>query len=283
MNLPLEFIPATGDGRFGAAAIAEDLRAVRERAPLVHNVTNFVAMNVSANALLAVGASPVMAHAAGEVGEMAALASAVVLNIGTLDEAWIEAMLRAGQAANRKGIPLVLDPVGAGATGLRNEACRRLLGELRFSLIRGNASEVASLLGESGQTRGVDSSLAGLGALEERVCRFATERQAIVAVTGPSDFVTDGRRRWRIDNGHILLTRITASGCSLSSLCGAFLAVEKDPLLAAAAALAYFSLCGERAAEKAQGPGSFQVALLDALAATMDSEWTSGLRLSVGG
>ncbi|AMV73274.1 hydroxyethylthiazole kinase [Desulfuromonas carbonis] len=242
------------------------LHRVRSTAPLVHNITNFVVMNSSANTLLAVGAAPVMAHCIDEVEEMVQLAGALVLNIGTIEPAWLAAMLRAGQAANQKGIPVVLDPVGAGATRLRTAAVERILAEVEVAVLRGNASEIFSLGRDEIRTRGVDSSL-GLGAEVVAAARaLALGQGCVVAISGERDLVTDGSRVFRIANGQPLMTRVTGMGCGLSALTGAFCAVADGELLAAtAAAFGLYGLCGDLAIEVSDRPGSFAVAFLDAL------------------
>lgn len=247
-----------------AARAAENLKQVREVRPLVHNITNFVVMNFTANVLLAAGAAPVMAHAENEVEEMVALAQALVLNLGTLDDAWVAAMLKAGKKAAALGVPVILDPVGAGATRLRTEAARRILNECRVTLVRGNASEILALGGGAAHTRGVDAA-DGVEAAAAQARELARELGAPVAVTGPVDFITDGRRVLRVANGHPLMGRVTGMGCGATALIGAFAAVEADPVQAAAAALAFYGLAGEHAADEAAGPGSFQVRFLDAL------------------
>jgi hydroxyethylthiazole kinase len=243
------------------------LRTLREQKPLVHQITNYVVMNETANATLALGALPVMAHALEEVEEMSGLASALVLNIGTLSHAWVEAMLRAGGAASRRGVPVVLDPVGAGATGYRTETAHRLLEQVRVTVVRGNAGEVATLAGEEAEVRGVESMGASLEAAE--LARAAARRLGTIAsVTGPVDHVSDGDRVLVVANGHELLTTVTGTGCMSSALTGCFLAAKPDePLEAAAEALAAFGIAAEDAAGRADGPGSFHVALYDALAA----------------
>ena len=243
---------------------AENLRKIRAGKPLVHNITNFVVMNYTANVLLAIGASPVMAHATGEVEEMVGLAESLVLNIGTLTDRWVEAMVLAGRRATVLGRPIILDPVGAGATALRTAAARRILAETRVSVVRGNASEVLSLGDGAAAGRGVDA----VHAVDEAVevaARLATSLQTTLAVTGKVDLVTDGRDTVRIANGHPLMTAVTGTGCSATAIIGAFLAVDPDPLSAAATGLACFSIAGEMAGEKAVGPGSFMINLLDAL------------------
>ena len=242
-----------------------DLAAIRERKPLVHQITNYVVMNETANATLALGALPVMAHAREEVEEMAALAAALVLNIGTLSAPWVEAMRAAGRAANDAGVPIVLDPVGAGATRYRTETARRLLDELEVAVVRGNAAEIAMLAGREAEIRGVES----IGATEsasELARAAAREVGAVVAVTGATDHVSDGERSIAVANGDALLATITGSGCMATAITGCFVAVGRErPLAAAAEALVAFGVAGEDAARRAAGPGSFHVALYDAL------------------
>jgi hydroxyethylthiazole kinase len=241
-----------------------DLRAIRERKPLVHQITNYVVMNETANATLALGALPVMAHALQEVEEMASAASALVLNIGTLSDDWVEAMLLAGRAANRAGAPVVLDPVGAGATRYRTETSRRLLRELDVAVVRGNSAEIATLAGRAAEIRGVEA--VGAVAGPELARDAARALGCVAAVTGPVDHVSDGERSISVSNGHELLGTVTGTGCMSTAITGCFLAVRPDdPLEAAAEALVAFGVAGEEAAKKAKGPGSFHVALYDAL------------------
>jgi len=242
-----------------------DLRAIRERKPLVHQITNYVVMNETANATLALGALPVMAHARQEVEEMASAAGALVLNIGTLSEPWVEAMLLAGGAANRAGVPVVLDPVGAGATRYRTATAQRLLEEVEFAVVRGNAAEVATLAGQEAEIRGVES--VGAGATAELARAAARALGCVAAVTGRVDHVSDGERHVSVANGHELLGTVTGTGCMATAMTGCFLAVQPDPLEAAAEALVAFGVAAEDAAAGAKGPGSFHVALYDELAA----------------
>jgi hydroxyethylthiazole kinase len=242
-----------------------DLAAIRERKPLVHQITNYVVMNETANATLALGALPVMAHAVEEVEELASIAGALVLNIGTLSEHWIEAMLLAAKAANAAAVPVTLDPVGAGATRLRTETAKRVLDEAEIAVVRGNAAEVATLAGREAEIRGVES----IGAVDsgaELAQAAATALGCVASVTGPVDHVSDGERTIAIANGDALLGTVTGTGCMSSALTGCFLAVASDrPLEAAAEALVAFGVAGEDAAVDAKGPGSFHVALYDAL------------------
>lgn len=245
-------------------SMGEGLHRIRERHPLVHNITNFVVMNFTANALLAVGASPIMAHAPEEMEEMVQLAHALVLNIGTLSAPWVESMRQALGVARQRSVPVVFDPVGVGATSFRTATARSLIAEGKLAVIRGNASEILTLAGEGVQSRGVDSlhttDEAGWAALA-----LAREWGTVVAVTGPEDFVTDGTRSIRICNGHPLLSRVTGTGCVATALTGAFCAVEADAFVGAVSALCALGIAGELAAQSNPGPGSFQARLLDAL------------------
>src|SRR5258708_7764453 len=243
------------------------LRELRERKPLVHQITNYVVMNETANATLALGALPVMAHAPQEVEEMVGLASALVLNIGTLSDPWIHAMLLAGKAANARGIPVVLDPVGVGATSYRTDTARRILDEVDVAVLRGNQGEVATLVGAEAEVRGVESMATGL---EPPALALGAARQLglIASVTGPIDHVSDGERVVSIANGHPLLATVTGTGCISSAISGCFLPVQPEaPFAAAAEALIALGVAGEDAAVGAAGPGTFHAQLYDALAA----------------
>jgi len=243
------------------------LRTIRERKPLVHQITNYVVMNETANATLALGALPVMAHAREEVEEMVRLASALVLNIGTLSEPWVESMLLAGRAANARGIPVVLDPVGSGATSYRTETARRILHVADVTVLRGNSGEVATLVGIDAEVRGVESM--GAGSDPAGLAREAARRLGVIAsVTGPVDHVSDGERVLAVANGHELLAAVTGTGCMSSAMTGCFLAAKPEqPLEAATEALAAFGVAAEDAARHARGPGTFHANLYDALAA----------------
>jgi hydroxyethylthiazole kinase len=261
---------------------AANLRLVRERKPLVHNITNYVVMNYTANALLACGAAPVMAHAAEEVEEMVSLAGALVLNIGTLSIPWIEAMIKAGKRANALHVPVILDPVGAGATALRTDSAKRLIEELSIQVIRGNASEVLSLSRErpGSRTKGVDS-VHTVDQVAQMAVALAGELKTVLAVTGVVDLITDGKQTCRVMNGHEMMSHVTGTGCTATAIIGAFLAVEPHPLTAATTGLAYFGLAGEKAAAKASGPGTFQIALLDALYEMKEEELKAGARIQL--
>jgi hydroxyethylthiazole kinase len=247
-----------------AAMVADRLEAIRSRKPLVHHITNMVVMNETANATLAIGALPVMAHAIEEVAEMVGAAGALVLNIGTLTPTIVESMLVAGQRANELGVPVVFDPVGAGATKLRTEAALQILRQVRVAIVRGNAGEVGVVAGAGGEVKGVESmgvrgDVAEIG--RALVARFGST----AAITGRRDVVTDGKRTGYVDNGHVMLTTITGTGCTATTMVAAFAAVEPDPVFAATAGLVAFGIAGEVAAAKSAGPGTFQAQLFDAL------------------
>lgn len=258
-----------------------DLMArVRTTKPLVHQITNFVVMNSTANITLCAGALPVMAHAPEEVAEMAACAGALVLNIGTLWSEQVDAMLLAGRAANQRGIPVILDPVGAGATRLRTDTSKRLLHELKIAVVRGNAAEIGVLAGAEAKISGVES----LGVTEDSAqiaLRFARQYGCVAAVTGAVDVVSDGTRLLRVANGHPLMSQVTGTGCMATAVVAAYAAVEPDYALAAAAALAAYGLAGEIAGARAQGPGTFQMHLFDALAGLTPEALRAGVRLGV--
>ena len=257
----------------------DSLRLMRERKPLVHQITNYVVMNETANATLALGALPVMAHAREEVEEMVAFAGALVLNIGTLSPHWVEAMLAAGRAANEHGVPVVLDPVGAGATSYRTRTAKRILDEIDVAVLRANAGEVATLVGVDAEVRGVESI--GDAGNPAELARTAAQQLGVVAsVTGVIDHVSDGERVVAIANGHRLLAAITGTGCMSSAITGCFLAVASSPLDGAVEALVAFGVAGEDAAREAKGPGSFHVALYDALAALDPGTLDARARLS---
>lgn len=258
-------------------AAAELLGRVRSVRPVVHHITNVVSANDVANATLAAGALPVMAHAAEEVEEVAATASALALNLGTLTPRRVEAMRLAGRRAGERRVPVVLDPVGVGLSKLRADAARSLLREVPVTAVRGNLAEMAHLAGGEGFLRGVES--VGAASPPEEVAREVARRYRVVAaVTGPRDWVTDGVRFVAVDNGHPWLTRVAGAGCMASGLVACFLAVAHDPLTATAAALAYFGYAAEQAAGESSGPASFRVALLDQLARVEPENLRAGVR-----
>ncbi|MBM4248126.1 MAG: hydroxyethylthiazole kinase [Euryarchaeota archaeon] len=247
-----------------AREIGRLFEKVRANRPLVHHITNYVTVNDCANITLCAGAAPVMSHSRRETGEMVAMAGALVLNIGTLDTRQVEQMLAAGRKANTQGVPVVLDPVGAGATRFRTKTSLRLLRELEVAVLKGNGGEIASLAGAGGKVRGVDSD--GVGGKPEQITReYASRLGTVVAMTGPADFLSDGRRTLRVDNGHPLMGRFSGSGCMAASVTGAFAAVSKDRVAATAAALAAFGVAGEKAAVRNTTPYGVRMAIFDEL------------------
>ncbi len=240
----------------------EVLRKLGDERPLVHHITNYVTVNLVANVTLSTGALPVMAHAHEEVEEMTSLASALVLNIGTLDPGQIESMLLAGSKANERGIPLILDPVGAGATSLRTKTAERLLSELEISAVCGNAGEVATLAGLSAEVRGVESLS---GDAKEAAMQAAHALGVTVAATGETDYVSDGERTLSVENGHALMSHIVGLGCASTAVVGCFAAAGGEDPETVAEALAFFGRAGELAGEGAGGPGTFEPRLLDAI------------------
>ncbi|KEK24371.1 hydroxyethylthiazole kinase [Bacillus gaemokensis] len=253
--------------------IAKVVETVRESNPLVHNITNVVVTNFTANGLLALGASPVMAYAKEEVAEMASIAGALVLNMGTLRPEEVEAMLIAGKSANTHHVPVLFDPVGAGATSYRTEVARHIPGEVKLAMIRGNAAEIANVINEKWEIKGVDAGT-GNGDIVEIAKQAAEELDTVAVITGKEDIVTDGEQTVMIRNGHPILTKVTGTGCLLTSVMGAFAAVEKDYVKAAVAALTFYGVAAEIAAAKTAklGPGSFQIEFLNQLANTAASD-----------
>ncbi|MCX5848656.1 MAG: hydroxyethylthiazole kinase [Deltaproteobacteria bacterium] len=247
-----------------AAEIYKSIEAIRRESPVVHNITNYVVMNSTANALLAIGASPVMAHAEEEVEEMVNIASALVINIGTLSEHWINSMFRAARQARKKGIPVILDPVGAGATTYRTKTARELINNEPPAIIRGNASEIMALYDDKARTKGVDSAASADAAIEI-ARRLSETHKCVVCISGATDYIIDKEKIMKIKNGHQLMSRVTGLGCTASALCGAFAAVEKAPFAAAVNAMAVMGIAGEMAAKTAAGPGSLQIHFLDYL------------------
>lgn len=255
------------------------VQTVRRQSPLVQNITNFVVMNTTANALLAVGASPIMAHAESEMADMVQICQSLVINIGTLDERWLGAMLQASAIAQRSGKPWVLDPVGAGATPYRDQALSQLLA-MRPTVVRGNASEIMSLAKVNQKTtKGVDSTAASEEALD--AARFIAQQYgSVVCISGETDLVVGEGPPVRIDNGDRLMTKVTGLGCSATAIIGAFVAVVTDTMEAVSAAMALLGISGELAAAVSAGPGSLQVNLLDKLYGITEEEFVKGIRIS---
>lgn len=241
--------------------------AFRTQAPLVHNITNFVAMNTAANVLLAAGCSPAMVHAIEEAPEFVRLANALTINIGTLSSEWLASMLATAKVARECNIPWVLDPVAVGATAYRRQSGEQLLA-LKPDIIRGNASEILALAGMSSQSRGPDSG--DSVEMAKAAAQALTKYAKVVVVTGETDWVTNGTQHWSVYHGVPMMTQVTAIGCALTSLIGGFaganMSANRDHLAAAVvSALCYYGQSGELAAKTAKGPGSFYVDFLDAL------------------
>jgi hydroxyethylthiazole kinase len=261
------------------AMVWRDIQRIHAEAPLVHNITNYVVMNTTANALLAIGASPVMAHAVEEVEEMAGLAGALVVNIGTLSTTWVKAMVKAGKKAHRRGIPIVLDPVGCGATKFRTDTAQKLVKEIRPNIIRGNASEIRALLRSGLHTKGVDSRLMPEEALDNARA-LSQSAGCVVSVSGPTDLIIENDTVCRIENGHPMMSKVTGMGCTASAITAAFAAVNPSPMQAAAHAMAVMGIAGEIAAKHSDGPGSFQLNFIDALYCIQKSDIIHRLKMN---
>lgn len=253
---------------------------VRGKHPLVHHITNYVTVNDCANITISAGGSPVMADAPEEVSEMVAVSGALVLNIGTLNKGQVESMILAGGMANDRRIPVILDPVGAGATRFRTNTALRLLDELRITILKGNAGEIGVLAGAEAKVKGVESC--GMSGDPVRIARkFADISGITVVISGATDIVSDGKRVLLVENGHPLMGCISGTGCMAASVAGACAAVSDDPVIASATALAAFGVAGEKAAAYAHGPFSFKTALFDEMAALTPEELKSCARVRI--
>lgn len=248
--------------------IAAAVATVREKSPLVHCITNYVTVNDCANAVLAIGASPIMADDIDEVEDITSISSSLVINIGTLNSRTIKSALCAGKTANKLNIPVVFDPVGAGASKLRNEAVKQLLSEVKMSLIRGNLSELAYIAGLEVSTKGVDSSEKD----EDKnplliASKVAQDYNCTAAITGKIDTVSDGKRCVQLSNGHAMLSSVTGTGCLTSALAGAFAGATSNSFISACGAILTTSIAGEIAYHRcgSYGTGSFHIALIDAI------------------
>ena len=263
-----------------AKGIYGDIARIREQAPLVHNITNYVVMNTTANALLALGASPVMAHAEEEVEEMTGIAGVLVINIGTLSRSWVAAMFKAAGRARDLGIPLVIDPVGVGATAYRTKTARDLIAYVTPLIVRGNASEIMALATQGVKTKGVDSADPSAAALEA-ARRLNGETGCTVCISGEVDYIVDDNGVIQVENGHPMMPRVTGLGCTATALCGAFAAVNRSFSAAAVGAMAVMGIAGEIAAGSSEGPGSLQVAFLDTLYRLSEEDLKERLRIEV--
>jgi len=257
---------------------AHILDLVRERNPLVHQITNYVTVNDCANMTICFGASPVMSHAPEDVVDMIKIASVLVLNIGTLDEKQIEGMLTAANGAKKYGIPIVLDPVGAGATPYRTQTAERFMNEFPIAVVKGNAGEIGTLAGVSATVRGVDSGNIS-GEPKEIVRSFAKEYGCTVVMSGAEDIVSDGKRVVGVVNGVPMMGKISGTGCMASAVCGACIAVS-DPVDGCITAMTALGLSGEEAAKTAKGPGSFKPAFFDAISSLTNEQFMKSARIS---
>jgi len=239
---------------------------IKERRPLIHHITNWVTIYDCANITRAIGALPVMAHAIEESADMASIASALVLNIGTLTPELIESMINAGKMANQKRIPIILDAVGAGATKLRTENSNRIMNELKIDIIKGNSAEIGTLAGVDAEVKGVEAVRVE-GDPIEITKDFARRKDSTVVITGKQDIISSGEDTYLVNNGHEMMGRIVGTGCMASSVIGSFAAVEDDYAFAATAALVCFGIAGELAArsEKTKGPGTYKEIFYDAI------------------
>ncbi len=242
--------------------ISSVLEKVRTKKPLVHHLTNWVTIYDCANVVKVFGASPVMAHAQEEVEEMVDIAGALVLNIGTLTVDFVDSMKKAAKQANKKGIPIVLDVCGVGATSLRNKKSFELLDEVKIDIVKGNASEITCISGEKVQTKGVDSSFVEHN-LVDIAKRVAQKYQNIVVITGVDDIVLNQHEAFLVKNGHAMMANIVGTGCMVTSVIGTFAAVEKNLVLAATSGLVCYEVAAQLAAKKSKGPGSFKEKLFD--------------------
>ncbi len=238
--------------------------AVKEKSPLVHSITNYVVMNFNANALLAAGASPIMAHAAEEMDDMVNISGALVINIGTLDSTWVNSMKIAIKAAKAKNKPWILDPVGAGASAYRNQVITELLAIHAPAVIRGNASEILAVANAENKTKGVDSTHSSNDAIEAAK-QLSNHHKCVVCISGETDYVISNGTVTGLKNGHSLMTLVTGMGCTATALTGAFCAVQPDAHLATCAAMALMGVAGEVAARNTEGPATLQAGFLDLL------------------
>ncbi|MFA6226245.1 MAG: hydroxyethylthiazole kinase [Methanoregula sp.] len=260
------------------AQLSDLFARVRKNRPLVHHITNYVTVNDCANITICAGGAPIMADAIEEVAEMTGIVGALVLNIGTLNTVQIDSMIAAGRKANERKIPIILDPVGAGATRFRTHTTQRLLEELDITILKGNAGEIGVLAGADGKVRGVDSD--GLTGDPVVIAKeFASVAGLTVVVSGETDIVTDGKRVLLVENGHPMMGGISGTGCMAASVTGAFAAESSDSVQAAATALAAFGIAGERAAAGARGPYSFKVTLFDELSELTPAELMSAAKI----
>ncbi len=261
--------------------IWNNILKVRAQAPLVLNITNFVVMNNTANALLAAGASPIMAHASDEIEDMVRLCAATVINIGTLDGEFVSSMKTALRTATELGKPTVMDPVGAGATAYRNRVVDELFEVATPRFVRGNPGEIMSLAGIVVESKGVDSTVGSMDAHKAAVA-LARDKGCVVSMSGETDIITDGVKTGYVDNGSTMMPKVTGLGCSATAILGAFAAVDDNPFHAALSAAAFMAVCGEIAAAESTGPGSLQLNLLDVMHTLTERQFKETLRVRTG-
>ena len=258
---------------------ASILNEIRNNSPLVHNITNYVVMNNTANALLSVGASPVMAHSLDEVEDIISISSSLVINMGTLSELWVDSMIKAGKKANQLKKPIVFDPVGVGASSYRTEIAKEIIEKTSPSVIRGNASEIMVLAQLSSVTKGVDSTAKTVEALNGAI-QLSKELNNTVVVSGETDYIVTRNKVSSINNGREIMSKVTGMGCTATSLIGASVAVEDDVHEAAVFSMALMGVAGEIAESISNGPGSFQISFLDTLSSVSSKIISDNARIN---
>ena len=258
---------------------ASILNEIRNNSPLVHNITNYVVMNNTANALLSVGASPVMAHSLDEVEDIISISSSLVINMGTLSELWIDSMIKAGKKANQLKKPIVFDPVGVGASSYRTEVAKEIIEKTSPCIIRGNASEIMVLAQLSSVTKGVDSTAKTVEALDGAI-QLSKELNNTVVVSGETDYIVTRNKVSSVNNGREIMSKVTGMGCTATSVIGASVAVEDDVHEAAVFSMALMGVAGEIAESKSNGPGSFQISFLDTLSSVSSKIISDNARIN---
>ena len=258
---------------------ASILNEIRNNSPLVHNITNYVVMNNTANALLSVGASPVMAHSLDEVEDIISISSSLVINMGTLSELWVDSMIKAGKKANELKKPIVFDPVGIGASSYRTEIAKEIIEKTSPCVIRGNASEIMVLAQLSSVTKGVDSTAKTVEALDGAI-QLSKELNNTVVVSGETDYIVTRNKVSSVNNGREIMSKVTGMGCTATSVIGASVAVEDDVHESAVFSMALMGVAGEIAESKSNGPGSFQISFLDTLSSVSSKIISDNARIN---
>lgn len=247
------------------SGIWTDITAIRKKSPLIYSITNFIVMNSTANALLALGASPVMAHAEQEIDDMIAVADALAINIGTLSDHWVKSMFRAAESARKRNIPIVIDPVGADTSSYRVQTVRDLIAAVPPRILRGNLPEIMAILDKRPEIELSDADGATKTAVDEAGALSRKHNGMVVCISGETDYIVSGEETLKVRHGHPLMTRVAGMGCTATALCAAFASVNDDYLVAAARAMAVMGIAGEIAAEVSAGSGSMQINFLDTL------------------